>query len=165
MKEIYRHYGSQKFDPKAFIPISNKMFSNKPSGGLWACPTIDVDISWDRWSRDNEFCTDKLKEYFDFKLKRGAKILIIKNIKDLNKLPRVNTEDPEIKSILEMDSLNSNIDFEELSKNYDGMMVWMYRSKDIDTTKRLFDGMYYRMYGWDVDTLLVFNPDIVEVIE
>lgn len=165
MKEIYRHYGSQKFDPKAFIPISNKMFSNKPSGGLWACPTIDIDISWDQWSRDNEFCTDKLKEYFDFKLKRGAKILIIKNIKDLNKLPRVNTKDPEIKSILEMDSLNSNIDFEELSKNYDGMMVWMYRSKDIDTTKRLFDGMYYRMYGWDVDTLLVFNPDIVEVIE
>lgn len=165
MKEIYRHYGSQKFDPKAFIPISNKMFSNKPSGGLWACPTIDIDISWDQWSRDNEFCTDKLKEYFDFKLKRGAKILIIKNIKDLNKLPRVNTKDPEIKSILEMDSLNSNIDFEELSKNYDGIMVWMYRSKDIDTTKRLFDGMYYRMYGWDVDTLLVFNPDIVEVIE
>lgn len=165
MKEIYRHYGSQKFDPKAFIPISNKMFSNKPSGGLWACPTVDVDIGWDQWSRDNEFCTDKLEEYFDFKLKRGAKILVLKNIKDLDKLPRVNTEDSEIKSLLEMDSLNSNIDYEELSKNYDGMMVWMYRSKDIDTTKRLFDGMYYRMYGWDVDTLLVFNPDIVEVIE
>lgn len=171
MKEIYRHYGSQKFDPKAFIPISNKMFSNKPSGGLWACPTVDVDISWDQWSRDNEFCTDKLKEYFDFKLKRGAKILIIKNIKDLDKLPRVKSSD-EHKDIIDwMKRIDSNIlgqddiDFEELAKNYDGIMVWMYRSKDIDTTKRLFDGMYYRMYGWDVDTLLVFNPDIVEVIE
>ncbi len=165
MKEIYRHYGSPKFNPKAFIPISNKTFSNKPNGGLWACPTLDVDTGWDSWSISNEFYTERLKEYFDFKLKDNAKILVIKDLKDLDKLPRIQYTDDNLKSILERDSMNSNIDFEELSKNYDGMMVWMYRSKDIDTKERLFDGMYYRMYGWDVDTLLVFNPNIMEVLE
>ena len=58
--------------------------------------------------------------------------------------------------------MNSNIDFEELAKEYDGIMVWIYRSSDIDLTRMSFDGIYYRMYGWDVDTLVVFNPDIIE---
>ena len=60
--------------------------------------------------------------------------------------------------------MNSDIDFEELAKNYDGIMVWMYRSTDISYETKLFDGMYYRLYGWDVDTLVVFNPDIIEEI-
>ena len=61
--------------------------------------------------------------------------------------------------------MNSDIDFEELAKEYDGIMVWMYRSKDIDEEARMFDGMYYRMYGWDVDTLVVFNQDIIEEVD
>ena len=61
--------------------------------------------------------------------------------------------------------MNSDIDFEELAKEYDGIMVWMYRSKDIDKETRMFDGMYYRMYGWDVDTLVVFNPDVIEEVD
>ena len=84
--------------------------------------------------------------------------MVIKDIKDLDKLPRV--KNPEF--ILEYDTMNSNIDFEELAKEYDGIMVWIYRSSDIDLTRMSFDGIYYRMYGWDVDTLVVFNPDIIE---
>lgn len=162
MKEIYRHYGHSKFDKSLFCPISNREFSNKPEGGLWSCPTIDYDIDWKEWSEREEFRLDKLKEHFDFKIKDSAKILEIKDIKDLDKLPRIRNE--RIKSLLEFDRMNSDIDFEELAKDYDGIMVWMYRSEDIDKETRMFDGMYYRMYGWDVDTLVVFNPDIIEEV-
>lgn len=162
MKEIYRHYGHSKFDKSLFCPISNREFSNKPYGGLWSCPTKDVDIDWKTWSEGNDFSLDRLKEHFDFKIKDSAKILEIKDIKDLDKLPRIRNE--RIRTLLEFDRMNSDIDFEELAKDYDGIMVWMYRSTDISYETKLFDGMYYRLYGWDVDTLVVFNPDIIEEI-
>ena len=162
-KEVYRHYGHSKFDRDLFIPIHNREFSNKPLGGLWSCPTKDVDIDWKTWSEGNDFALGKLKEHFDFKLKDNAKILEIKDIKDLDKLPKVKL-DEEVKEIVTSTNMNADIDFEELSKEYDGIQVWMYRSKDINSTEKLFDGIYYRMYGWDVDTLLVFNPNIIEEI-
>ena len=163
MKEIYRHYGHSKFDKSLFCPISNREFSNKPHGGLWSCPTKDVEIDWKSWSKSNEFALDKLKEHFDFKLKNDAKILKIRDIKDLEKLPRVSNE--RIKDLLEFDRMNSDIDFEKLAEEYDGMLVYMYRSKDLDIKERFFDGIYYKLYGWDVDTLLVFNPDIIEEVK
>lgn len=163
-KEIYRHYGCSKFDKEKFTPISNRMMSNKPHGGLWSCPTKDFDIDWKTWSEHNEFALGKLEEHFDFILKDNAKILEIKDIKDLEKLPKVYVVDNELRSILDRDSMNMDIDFEALAKDYDGMMVWMYRSIDIEPEIMSFDGIYYKMYGWDVDTLLVFNPDIIEEV-
>ena len=159
-KEVYRHYGHNHFDQNLFIPIHNREFSNKPIGGLWSCPTVDVDRSWYDWSIGEEFHLENLKEHFDFTIKDSARILEIKNMKDLDKLPRVSHNS----SIYEYDTMNSDIDFEELTKDYDGIKVWMYRAEDLDRSKRLFDGIYYRLYGWDVDTLLVFNPNIIEEI-
>ena len=157
-KSVYRHFGSNKFDRELFNPIHNRPFSNKPFGGLWACPVEDKDIDWEEWCRREEFNLESLEEHFDFTIKDDSKIMVIKDIKDLDKLPRV--KNPEF--ILEYDTMNSNIDFEELAKEYDGIMVWIYRSSDIDLTRMSFDGIYYRMYGWDVDTLVVFNQDIIE---
>ena len=125
----------------------------------------DVDIDWKTWSEGNDFALGKLKEHFDFKLKDSAKILEIKDIKDLDKLPRISDRSQLKQYIESIDNMNSDIDFEELAKEYDGIMVWMYRSKDIDKETRMFDGMYYRMYGWDVDTLVVFNPDVIEEVD
>lgn len=160
-KEVYRHWGSSKFDIELFDPIKNRYLSNKPFGGLWSSPTKDVDMSWERWSIVNEFRLDKLEEHFDFTIKDNARVLVIKDIKDLDKLPRLKDKN---NFIVNTDSMNSNIDFEELTKNYDAIMVWIYRSDDQDGLVRTFDGIYYRLYGWDVDTLLVLNPDIVEEV-
>lgn len=163
-KEVYRHYGHPKFDPKAFMPVHNRYLSNKPEGGLWASPTVDFDIDWKTWSEEADFRTNKLKTYFDFKLKNNARILVIKDIKDLNKLPRIVSDDPDIKDILAYDSMNIDIDFEKLKEDYDAVMVYMYRSKDIPKELRCCDGIYYKLYGWDCDSLLVMNPDIIEEI-
>ena len=161
--EVYRHYGHSHFDINQFNYVVNRPYSNKPFGGLWSSPTEDVDIGWKEWCVGNEFNLDKLNTYFDFRIKDNSKILEIKDIKDLDKLPKVKL-DEEVKEIITSTNMNADIDFEELSKEYDGIQVWMYRSKDINSTERLFDGIYYRMYGWDVDTLLVFNPNIIEEI-
>ena len=161
--EVYRHYGHSHFDINQFNQVVNRPYSNKPFGGLWSSPTEDVDIGWKEWCVGNEFNLDKLDTYFDFRIKDNSKILEIKDIKDLDKLPKVRL-DEEVKEIITSINIVGDIDFEELSKEYDGIQVWMYRSKDINSTERLFDGIYYRMYGWDVDTLLVLNPNIIEEI-
>ena len=162
--ELYRHYGHSKFDPKKFQPVYNRYLSNKPYGGLWACPTVDVDIDWKTWSENENFRTDKLKEYFDFKIKKDSRVLVIKDIKDIDKLPRIVSDDPNLKGVLVYDSMNLDIDFEKLKENYDAMLVYMYRSKDIPKELMCCDGIYYKLYGWDVDTLLVMNPDIIEEV-
>ena len=42
------------------------------------------------------------------------------------------------------------LDFEELKKEYDAIEVI------------ISDGLYYALYGWDCDSILILNKDIVE---
>lgn len=156
-KEVYRHYGHSKFDKNKFIKISNQYYSNKPRGGLWSSPTKDYDVNWYEWCKAEEFCTYSLRKHFDFTLKDDARILVIKDIKDLDKLPRYNTEHKH-------EAFITDIDFKKLAEDYDALMVYIYRSSDLTDEEKLCDGIYYKLYGWDVDTLLVLNPEVVEVI-
>ena len=44
------------------------------------------------------------------------------------------------------------LDFEKLSHKYDAIEVNI--SSD--------DELYYKLYGWDCDSILVMNPDVVQ---
>ena len=165
MEEIYRHYGHDKFDINRFVKIKNRELFNKPFGGLWSSPTKDVDVGWARWCMQEEFYVDKLDKYFDFKLKDNARVLRIEKIKDLEKLPKVDLYD-ELVNLQALNIMHSvkymhfDIDFEEIVKNYDAILVYMYRDEESKGMK----SMYFELYGWDVDTLLVLNPDVIEIV-
>lgn len=159
MEEIYRHYGHDKFDKNMFLKIKNQELRNKPHGGLWASPTKDVDVGWARWCIQEEFHVDKLDSYFDFKLKDNARVLRIEKTKDLEKLPRVDLYD-ELVNLQALNTMNFDIDFEKIAKNYDAMLVYMYRDEENKGMK----SMYFELYGWDVDTLLVLNHEVIEVV-
>lgn len=165
--EVYRHWGNDKFIYSYFTPISNnREYSNKPHGGLWSSPINDVDVSWETWCRGEDFMTDRLEKHFDFRLKDNARLLVIKDIKDLDKLPRVNIDDEMslIHTYCILD-FNANIDFEKLKEDYDALLVYMYRSSDISEEDMIGNNtIYYKLYGWDVDTLLVMNPDVIEEV-
>ena len=158
-KEIYRHYGSKHFNMDLFLKARNKPFSNKPHGGLWASPTKNVDVSWEDWCKGNDYNVDKLGTYFDFTLKDNANVLTIISKEDLNNLPRIE-KDEEDMLFYEGDRMNTDIDFEEIAKNYDAIMVWIYR----DSLSTTFSGIYYELYGWDCDSLLVLNLKLNEEV-
>jgi hypothetical protein len=142
----YIHYGHDKFDKNLFKEIKNREIFVKPSGGLWASSNY-YEISWKKWCINEGFKTDSLKLFFEFKLSENSKILIIDNADKLYKLPKIKMTNSPI-----LGSYNVYLDFEKLKKDYDAIEVFI--SKD-------FDRLYWDLYGWDCDSILIMNKDII----
>lgn len=77
-------------------------------------------------------------------MSNGAKILVINNIKLLDKLPQ--NEENHI-----VNKLFVTLDFEKLSRQYDAIEVLI--SED--------NRLYELLYGWDCDSILVMNPNVI----
>jgi hypothetical protein len=141
----YIHYGHDKFDKNLFKEIKNRERFVKPSGGLWASNNA-YEISWKKWCINEEFMTDSLKLFFEFKLAENSKILTIDNADKLYELPK-------IKMTFKWSIF---LDFEKLKENYDAIELLI--SKD-------FDRLHWDLYGWDCDCILIMNKDIIIPLE
>lgn len=142
-KPVYIHYGSKKFDPKIGFPIGfNYRFAKiKPIGGLWASRIGDPD-GWKEWCIRNDFRKCRKRESFCFTISDKAKIKYIETDGDLDR-ERWFSRHP-------IDLMNS-IDYKlVLEDGYDG----------IEVTN--IDSVYFTLYGWDCNSIIVLNPDIVE---
>lgn len=144
----YIHYGSDHFDLDEFSPIRNVIFSNKPSGGLWASP-CHSENNWYDYCKSLSFNLDRLDKCFTFTLKDNAKVLTIKIEKDLYELEN----DGFCLDILSKMRYRHRAFYPDFNKlciaGYDAIAVYM------------TDTIYWNLYGWDVDSLLVLNPDCV----
>ena len=140
----YIHYGHTKFDKDLFTKIKNVDCSTKPRGGLWASD-IYTKYGWKEWCNENEFRDCDKENSFTFTLSDNAKILYIESVNDLQSLPKVD------------DKFGINfsswilLDFEKLAEIYDAVEVSI--SSDFD--------LYYQLYGWDCDSIVIMNPDVV----
>ena len=143
---IYIHYGHNKFDKDKFKPIKNvKSLGIKPNGGFWGCRK-DANRSWFDWCIREDYEVDSLKKSFEFTISKNAKILTIDNHKKLDKIPKRDDIDTSI--------VYMALDFEKLSEGYDAIEVFI--SKD--------EQLYWDLYGWDCDSILIMNPDIIEEV-
>lgn len=151
----YIHYGHKHFDKNLFEKVMNRNDCfTKPLGGLWAS-RVGAEYGWKEWVNDQNFRLDKYTEgnYFKFKLKDNARVLIIDNSKILDKLPKNKA------NIINISSWCS-LDFEELSKKYDAIEV-LINDEEFEN----FDGLYWKLYGWDCDSILIMNKNAVEEIK
>ena len=151
--KIYVHSGHSEFVPELFRPITPMEHFCKPYGGLWASP-VDSDYGWEAWCKDNNFNEtigkDKygIKKFY-FRLKDDAKLLYITSASQLNDLPQI--DDPLYSVVAPFKML----DFEKLSTKFDAIEVSI--SSDYQ--------LYWALYGWDVDSILVINPDCIEIVD
>lgn len=142
----YIHYGTTEFSKDKFKEIKNERLFTKPIGGLWAS-RVNSEYGWKNWTEDEHFCTEVYREdnYFKFKLKDEAKVLVINSAKQILDLPKQKNE------------FNFSficLDFEKLAKEYDAIEVLISQ-----------DGkLYWDLYGWDCDSILVMNKEMVEVL-
>jgi len=150
-QKIYAHYGHKKFNPDYFKPITNIPMCNKPDGGLWASPN-NSGRSWLNWLEENGYLIDPT-EFFLFTLSDSAKVYHIYTRADVEALPRQQLPEP-YHSILK-DSIFP--DFEALlNSGYDA--IEFHLSEEPKADKGIGFGLYFSLYGWDCDSLLVLNP-------
>lgn len=146
MDRVYVHEGANTFVRSNFVPIKNSPDWIKPQGGLWASPE-DAHFGWHDWKIANHYDYGS-SEKFRFTLSPDAKLLVIDNVNQLMDLPHQHT------SLSEITSFGRILDFEKLAQLYDAMLVYI--SED--------DELHWQLYGWDCDSLLVFNPDVIELV-
>lgn len=143
MKE-YIHFGSPEFDKSKFRPVvnSNGYFANKPlyGTGLWASP-VGAEWGWGNFCRQENFYVENLRCSFRFTLKKGARVLHIREMYDLVNNPHISLNWHDV----------ATFDYETLAKEYDA--IEFHFSESYDT--------YFPMYGWDCDSIVILNPDIV----
>jgi hypothetical protein len=141
-KITYEHYfrgETTEFDKDLVTPIVNLGSGfTKPRGGFWASRT-DAEFGWKQWCEaENEPWTPGVP--FIFTLTNDAKVLSIRSKDDLEKIEKYRDTD---KFALPA------IDFEAMAKDYDAMEV---------------DGsaLCWEFYGWDCDSIVIFNADVIE---
>ena len=149
MKTIYRHYGSDHFDNTLVKPIKNRDTWGKPSGGFWAS-SVDAKVSWREWCESEDYNMQKLKKSFDFTLRDNAKILHIKSKADFEKIKHEHPDwfiEPKWGFIEK-----AFLDFEKLSNLFDAIEINAGSDREL----------YFNFYGWDCDSIVIFNLNCVE---
>lgn len=137
-----------RFEKEKFKPIQNRRFC-KPAGGLWA-GLEGSRKSWIDWCEAEEFRLEKYKSSrFRFRLKEGSRVYVICSVVDVKTAP-LQKKDPRDWSYY--------IDFEKLAEEYDAVLL----TAAGEAATRWSDP--YSLYGWDVESLLVLNPDCIEEI-
>ena len=143
MLKKYIHYGHTDFDINKFSKIITHQYLTKPQGGLWASD-IKAKFGWYDWCLENNFGKCDINNSFIFTLSDNAKVLYIDNVKILNGLQKCKYE---------LSNIWVSLDFEKLAEIYDAIEVNI--SYDFD--------LYYKLYGWDCDSILIMNPDVIRV--
>lgn len=156
--------GIDTIDPSKFRKIENYRFRNKPKGGLWTSPE-NSEFGWKDFVISESYRTDKyLSKCTLITLKESAKIFILDSAEDFKKVPKYFCKPKEFEELFLTEEL---INFEELSKHYDGLWLTMNGLKELSGFD-IFDfetnhlSSIGNLYGWDVETVLLFNLDCIE---
>lgn len=145
-------HGIKELDKNKFNKVEN--FFTKPKGGLWASIYIDNDkedyqSSWLEWI---DVCMPQWRKDYGitFSVKENANIFIINDEEDVKFLE---TKYPAKEK--DMFTSFKTIDFEKMSEDFDGAYLTYKGSKEL----------YYVLYGWDVESLVLFNLDCIKDVE
>lgn len=147
MLPTFIHYGADKFNFEAFQPPRNYL-PTKPIGGLWCSPVGDEFYSWLEWCKDNEYpCIVNLA--LKFQLPNTARVLTVETDEDY-------------------DLLFANYGNVTLSFSPFKMIDWIKVAQDYDSVYVLISknrSLYWKLYGWDCDTLWICNPQIMREVK
>lgn len=151
MKTTYIHYGATEFNPHYDKQHTGHEADwmhklNKPHKGLWGCRK-GSEFGWKDFCEEDGFRTDSLSKHFCFKLAKNAKILRLKSPNDCLKY-EVNPDDDAF--------FERQLDMAKIMNEFDGMEVL---NANLDRMR------YGYFYGWDVDSIVVWNLDKVVQIE
>lgn len=142
MSKKYIHYGHKHFDREKFQPIRNCRSFTKPFGGFWASP-VDAEFGWKQWCDREDFRECRVEDSFTFTLSEKARVITVLSANGAKVLPQ--QDNPH-------DFHWVTPDFEKLAEQgWDAVEVKL--SADF--------GLYWALYGWDCDSILILNPEVI----
>ena len=181
---IYIHYGSTEYNPELIKPLDyhepgriSSLVKPPFYSGLWGSP-VDSDNSWKSWNDSSEYSECDDSNAFRFKVKDGFKILMIDSEESaISLIENYFMQNRYVRSILRenIDILQAKqsciealrcsdpfstcemdgIDFMKMqSDGYSGM--------EISLTE--YPKLYWLLYGWDCDSIVVWNPDAIKQV-
>ena len=155
-QKIYIHYGANHFDPDK-IDVHNNPWRNKPMGCFWGTPE-DSPNNWKDWCLCNKHRIRSLNRSFRFRLKEGTKVYMVDSEEKEKNLPlqKIDTE-TLLKGINTYQPIARRIyDFETLKKRgYEAVELSISDCPRLSLT----------MSGWDCDSIVIMNPDAIEVLD
>lgn len=123
---------------------------------MWGSPVI-TERGWKDWYETEQFRDCDEDDSFKFKLKENAKMYTINCMDDCVGIPQAQHISGKTIKIDPNAEYHQSIypDFEELVKQgYDAIAY------NLSGDSKL----YWVLYGWDCDSILVLNKNVVEVI-
>lgn len=167
IKKVYIHRGSDTFNPDLMKPIKNEW--HKPAGhtGLWASPQ-DAERSWLDWCECENYQNGPLDKFFRFTIAEPEKILYVHDLESTKMLIRkyyirkgytAELTAEELCNLLESATAVPPtiwLDFEAMER--DG---WV----GLEINLSEYGPLYWLLYGWDCDSIVVFSPNQIELID
>lgn len=150
----YIHYGANQFDRAILEKNARRNLGRidwKPCG-LWASPT-NAQLSWKSWCEGEDWEGSDFSKHFCFELTPEAKVLHVRRMIDV--VPYMAKSPYE--SYLPTPSAFSYLDYGRLCRDYDAIELHI-----SDNYGELHERMFYT---WDVDSICVWNPDVIAVTE
>lgn len=144
MKQVYIHRGHDKFYPEGLLS-SIQTVSLKPECSLFACKRETDD--WIKWCQSEGYGTlESWKPHFLFTLSDDAKVLVVDQVDKYRKLYPYYREDRPYGIVY---------NWADVRNEYDAVYI------DMSSDYRLIE----KFPLYDVDQLIVFNPEVVQVIK
>lgn len=150
------HIGMNFIDTKQIYPIKNEPLFPKPIGGLWASPFelgSEYYSDWQRF-RDEVWGNEKKEKGVIFRFEKNARIYVIHTQQDLIQLiQKVGYGKSPLPFMT-----NVTIDFEKAKEVYD--VIYLTKQGQIET-RNPFVNREYNLYGWDCESALILNPEVI----
>lgn len=151
MRFIYTKRGTTELVRERFrnmMPNDHKWI--KPTGGIWFCeytPNEKYVSSWQRWCIGEMFNHDRVvNDGITFSISSNARVYVINTAEDFFNL-KGKYSNSDVK-----DRYSCDIDWYAIAQDYD--VVYL--------TKAGIRVNYYNMYGWDIESGVVLNFDVIE---
>lgn len=166
IKKVYIHRGSDEFKPEMMNPIKNEWHKPKGNTGLWASPA-DAEWGWLEWCEAEHYQTGPLDKFFRFTIRDQDRVFYVHDKQSTEELIRKYYiqkspfDEHDAESICAMIDKTLftpaiTLDFEAMER--DG---WVGLEINLSEYRQL----YWLLYGWDCDSIIVFSPDQIELVE
>ena len=151
-------YGLTKEDfRKDKVSVRNRSCMRlKPGGGFWACPVSSMKRTWKQFCIEEDFQVSSLKKSFIFSLKSCARIFYVHNVSGWQHLINKYGNRRYLAPGTNYDAM---IDFTKMAHDYDA--IYFHAPKVEGFSGGLYSDLFYGAAAVDVESICIFNPDII----